>query len=323
LPQFIRTHCLQKMIPILTALILVWFTGNAVAAEDVQWFEVELIVFSYTSPTGTADERWPVDPGVPPLQDAIVLQPARKPALRNGPDGRPEFAAIDAAIAHRFVQLSTPAVPPQADTTLPATPAGTDSAPPPPTTTRTVKVQVYPEPFEMIDEKSLRLAGTLRSLRRSTAYQTLLHVGWLQPGSVKDGKVYLSAGGAAPDKSLEGTVQVNLSRFLHLGVDLVLNTPVTSAPSAPVSAVANVDVDDPTLPAAPATRFRLTESRRMRSQELHYFDHPKFGVVAQITPYQLPVIEMSVPAPPAATPPTAASPAASDAPSASSPGSKR
>ncbi|MGB5299133.1 MAG: CsiV family protein, partial [Thiogranum sp.] len=32
--------------------------------------------------------------------------------------------------------------------------------------------------------------------------------------------------------------------------------------------------------------IRLRQQRRMRSKELHYFDHPRFGVIALITPYQ-------------------------------------
>jgi hypothetical protein len=34
--------------------------------------------------------------------------------------------------------------------------------------------------------------------------------------------------------------------------------------------------------------FRLQQSRRMRSSEIHYLDHPLFGVIAQVTPYELP-----------------------------------
>lgn len=220
---------------VLTFLMLLWFSGSAVAADEAPWFEVEIIVFKYTSPDRAAGERWPADPGRPSLQDAVVLRAAKKPALKVGP-----------------------------------------------------------EPFELLDEKALRLAGTFRSLRRSAAYETLLHVGWLQPGTVKNGSVYISAG-SAENKTLEGTVQVSLSRFLHLAVDLLLRTPAPDAlPAAQTVEVA--------APAASATSFRLTESRRMRSQELHYFDHPRFGVIAQITPYHPPVIEAPVDAPPPAAP---------------------
>jgi hypothetical protein len=36
-------------------------------------------------------------------------------------------------------------------------------------------------------------------------------------------------------------------------------------------------------------RVRLVESRRMRSTEIHYFDHPVIGVIATITPWEVPL----------------------------------
>ena len=32
----------------------------------------------------------------------------------------------------------------------------------------------------------------------------------------------------------------------------------------------------------------LDESRRMRSEEIHYLDHPKFGVIVRIDPVLVP-----------------------------------
>jgi len=74
---------------------------------------------------------------------------------------------------------------------------------------------------------------------------------------------------------VEGTVRVAVERYLHLYLDLKLvDTTLTL----------NADFSDYDLP-----EFRLNQHRRMRSKELHYFDHPKFGVIALITPYVPPV----------------------------------
>jgi len=43
--------------------------------------------------------------------------------------------------------------------------------------------------------------------------------------------------------------------------------------------------------------YRLYETRRMRSKEIHYFDHPMMGIVVKVTPY-----EFDVPNPEPATP---------------------
>ena len=35
-----------------------------------------------------------------------------------------------------------------------------------------------------------------------------------------------------------------------------------------------------------ATQFRMQQSRRLRSKEVHYIDHPLFGLIVLITPYE-------------------------------------
>lgn len=40
----------------------------------------------------------------------------------------------------------------------------------------------------------------------------------------------------------------------------------------------------------PARIVLLQEERRIRARELHYFDHPLFGVILQVTPYEAPAI---------------------------------
>ena len=37
--------------------------------------------------------------------------------------------------------------------------------------------------------------------------------------------------------------------------------------------------------------FHLFETRRMRSKEIHYFDHPLFGVITRVIPYEFPKAE--------------------------------
>jgi hypothetical protein len=34
---------------------------------------------------------------------------------------------------------------------------------------------------------------------------------------------------------------------------------------------------------------RLTEQRKVRFRELHYFDHPLLGVIVRVTPYHIPM----------------------------------
>ena len=151
-----------------------------------------------------------------------------------------------------------------------------------------------------LGEGGLQVSGGGRSvqaiadnLRRSNGYRPLLHWRWIQPGwdrnQARPLHVQVPAGSALPltqpsalaskaemqrlrgltDPSavtgaglplLDGTVSLSRSRFLHLAADLVYVDPATGIP------------------------MQLKESRRMRSNELHYLDHPRFGVLVQVTP---------------------------------------
>ena len=91
------------------------------------------------------------------------------------------------------------------------------------------------------------------------------------------------------------------ARYLHVKADLLYYRPLDSDASAPVPPASDADTapvlnsPDTALieqllaeeDAAPRL-FRLTESRRMRSRELHTIDHPLFGVLVEAWPVELP-----------------------------------
>jgi hypothetical protein len=123
--------------------------------------------------------------------------------------------------------------------------------------------------------EELKLANEYRKLRVLAAYTPLAHVGWVQPG--------LPEADAEPfdlrtlgDLSLSGTVRVHLSRFLHITLDLTYRANSTETPAL----TASDGLDE----LAVAPRYRLVGTRNVRSGELHYFDHPAFGVLVRVTP---------------------------------------
>jgi hypothetical protein len=67
-----------------------------------------------------------------------------------------------------------------------------------------------------------------------------------------------------------------LSRFLHITLDLTYQGSSAAAP--PPGAGDGLEE----IPLAPQYRMRATRSAR--SNELHYFDHPVFGVLVRVTP---------------------------------------
>jgi hypothetical protein len=103
-----------------------------------------------------------------------------------------------------------------------------------------------------------------------------------------------------PNPRFVGTVALSVERYLHLAANLVYRQPVTQ--KAPVL-VPDLELwyDRPYVtlrePQGPAYRletwqamrgFRLKESRRMRSTEIHYLDNPFMGLVVVVTPVELP-----------------------------------
>ena len=136
--------------------------------------------------------------------------------------------------------------------------------------------------FSLVSPSELSL-GTIRNrLRRSARYRPFLHAGWRQRGlprsaarpvHVSSDLGHSSAGAAARVGSsrpnVQGTVTVSLARYFQVNVDLLYSRPASG---------------DATEPDAGPTRFRLVSERRMRSGELHFIDHPLFGVLILLSP---------------------------------------
>lgn len=123
----------------------------------------------------------------------------------------------------------------------------------------------------------LKLGVEYRKLRAISAYEPLVHVGWVQPGLPETDAVPIDLG-TLGILNPRGTVRVHLSRFLHITLDLTYQAKGSAAPAA--TATAGDGLDEIVL----APQFRLQATRSARSNELHYFDHPAFGVLVRVTP---------------------------------------
>ncbi|MBT6272763.1 MAG: hypothetical protein HOI95_01360 [Chromatiales bacterium] len=136
--------------------------------------------------------------------------------------------------------------------------------------------------IEPVPRAELAYGGTARLLR-NRGYAPLLHIGWRTPGLPKGRAVPVRFEGSA-NGTVQGTLLVYLSRYLHLDAHLIYKRS-----------------------DRPGATFALRERRRVRSQELHYFDHPLFGMLVRILPYQPPDGEYlpskAQPTPPQTAPP--------------------
>ncbi len=130
-----------------------------------------------------------------------------------------------------------------------------------------------PVAFARLDRNSLRLNSQASRINSAKDMELLLHMGWRQPGLPEDKAVAIRLDGGTSQR-LSGTLKLVLSRYLHINTDLIYREPRTGDDSSGIS----------TQPRYQA--YNLKQSRRMRSRELHYLDHPLFGMAIMVTPYE-------------------------------------
>lgn len=147
-------------------------------------------------------------------------------------------------------------------------------------------------------EADSSLQAILRNLRRSSQFNVLGHQSWVQPiGSIPT-PVLVQAGQRYGDRfEVEGTLSFTRARFLHLQTNLwyTLFEPRTGE-SNPLMAGFQSALPDEILSQHQdlvkverergqyfaARTLPMLQSRRLRSDELHYIDHPLFGIVVRI-----------------------------------------
>lgn len=126
-----------------------------------------------------------------------------------------------------------------------------------------------------------RLESAAAALRTDQRYRLLAHKTWVQLAEAKkDAMAVRISGGDANE--LDGTVRFYVSRFLHLDIELALrgSEPAQSLKQEPTSTLAPT----PATPTSGVALYKLSEARRVKSKEIHYFDHPKLGVLVYINP---------------------------------------
>ena len=224
--------------------------------RPVPQFQVEVLIFTHRD--------------FDPNEEQFALEDRREPAeqpLRS-------FDTVEDGVefdADAPVSLDTS--PPATDGTAPVEPdaaAVSDAA-------------VVPENefrFRTLRPEELQLTSQYRVLARLPAYHPLVHGGWVQLGLPDSATIPVDLGvlGVA---NPAGTVRLSLTRFLHVKLDLTY-VDTQAAQRAPAPAPGDLTE----LPIAP--RYHIDAERTTRSGEVHYFDHPAFGVLIKVTPVKDP-----------------------------------
>jgi hypothetical protein len=244
-------------------LLLTTLTGSFQVVA--QWYQVEVIVFEHLRPN-LAQEVWFENPGLPSRAGSIEL-------LTEQVD--------DVEFYH--VNNPEPVVDPE--------------------------IEIDPVqgliPFLSLGQSKFRLKNDYRILRLSAEYRPLTHLAWQQPAFDRsEGRAVHLEGMVEqvreeelppelaeiqivedsyhePEMIFDGNILLRATQYLHLDLDMaffpqnfqqILINQQQGSPNAN-NLVINRESD----------YVRLTESRRIRLNELHYFDHPLFGVLVQVS----------------------------------------
>lgn len=137
--------------------------------------------------------------------------------------------------------------------------------------------------FSRLAPSSLQLTSEAARIKSAPDMDVLLHTGWRQPGLPEDKAVAVEID-TDSDQRVSGTLKLVLSRYLHINTDLVYREPLSDSENAePYSVPADVS----TFSFEPRYQaYHMKQSRRMRSREIHYLDHPLFGMAILVTPYE-------------------------------------
>lgn len=246
--------------------------------HNQRWYQVELIVFARQ--VNDSQEHWP--------------------------------ANIKLTYPSHWVELKDPA-------TSSETAKGTS------TQAETAAVDLSRDPYYLLPDADKKLRNHAESLRRDSRYRVLFHQAWRQfINNQNKAPALLIQGGNVYGNhyELEGSITLSVAQYLQVKTNLWFSQFEINAGQAPgewpklpkmphklraellaSNPEQTTDVlsfDQQTSLNTPATRdsrselnepyltkrvVLIKEDRRMRSNELHYLDHPLFGVIIQITPF--------------------------------------
>lgn len=274
--------------PKVLSVLLLLVALPAARAEDAPadpWYQVEVIVFEHAGASGDAAGDWQADGALPALDRALELVPAADPltdpapegevdTLPSGlpvhPSGAPAFQLLGddelrmAAVMNRLMVSSAYAPLVHLAWRQPATTEADFGG---------VRVHsgigVTAGAGDGDGDRAPDEAPAVTADDAETADAPDASVAGTED----------KAPGAEPAEGVDGIVRLSRGRFLHLNLDLVYRRPGV-APTTTGGLFGFL------APPRPHTEvLRLTNARRVRADELQYFDHPRFGAIVLVTPF--------------------------------------
>ncbi len=111
--------------------------------------------------------------------------------------------------------------------------------------------------YHHVSAVHMSLTGIKNKLQNSAGYRSLLHIAWTQ--DVGPHRVGTAVQIQDPSGRVNGYFRIQRGHYLHMISDLEYS------PNGSVI-------------------YRLNEKRRFKLNQIHYLDHPKFGIIARVSP---------------------------------------
>jgi hypothetical protein len=269
--------------------------------ETVRRYSVEIIVFSYTDRASSGSEVFIPDPVEVPADTSFETE-TETPVEGNGLPTRLEepLAAPDSDLAP-VAEIDEETVP-----AFGAFPGDfEDQELIELIASDRIDLQVMmPDELTMIDihDKLLLL----------DAYEPVMWGGWTQVTlpEAETPSIRLRRLGTLP-LDFDGDLKLYLSRFLHLVINVTMDgdapVPLDTESNAGHEPFESGYLDEYGYPIQasallPPLHYRILENRIVKNEDLRYFDHPKFGILAKIGRYEQPVEEEGIETEPADLP---------------------
>ncbi len=250
---------------ILISLLFFILANSSFADEDMRYYDVEVIIIENLSEIQRNSENWPLQANLTPPEKTVQL-------------GQP---------------FSNEWLPQDVD---------------------------LKSSYKLLKARNFQLKDVLEKISKSKTQRVIFHTAWRQPGLNKNLAlpVYFKREIPAPpvieDKNklltqdfeetssldsqkrktspsiLEGILRVTLSRYLHLEAELTYRNkiPEISHSENPFTVLDNESIRNELQKQG--VIYLKQKRRRIRSNELHYLDHPVLGILVRITPYKKPEV---------------------------------
>ena len=269
-------------------------------SHETNWYKVEIFIFANEAGNSAQGELWPSEHRLRYPNNSVQL-------------------TIPAEHSSQALQFSDNTD--SAGTTFSAT-LNTPENTNPQLDSNRGSITHTPVAFEKLTVDQLTLTQQASILAKQNDFRPLFHQAWLQTMEDRDNSLAIIIRGGDPFDDhfeLEGTIKLSVERYLHIQTDLWLSRFINAAasekpnwdtlPKVPALEMANntdpnrlfIDASAPFAAINRQDSFDFIEQRqyrvdstvvvrqdrRMRSEELHYIDHPLLGVLIKVIPHEV------------------------------------